>query len=173
MKLLKTLLLVVCSVAATSALAQWQWLDKDGRKVFSDRPPPLDIPQNKIIKQPTRGVMAPAAATAPAEAASAPTAAASAPAAPASVPSGKDKELEKRKAQAEAEEAAKKKAEEQKLAKARAENCTRAKAAKATLESGKPMQYTNAQGETGFMDDVARSAEIKRVQGVIDSSCKP
>ena len=32
--------------------AQWLWLDKDGKKVFSDRPPPSDIASNRILKQP-------------------------------------------------------------------------------------------------------------------------
>ena len=82
------------------------------------------------------------------------------------------KELEKRKAQAEAEEAAKKKAEDDKRAKVRAENCERAKAAKATIDSGKPLRQANAQGELIFMDEAARNAELKRAQAIIDSDCK-
>lgn len=149
-------------------MAQWQWIDKDGRKIFSDRPPPTDVPDSMVLKQPRMGapVSAPAPAAAASEAAAAPAAAASSAAA------GKDKELEKRKAQAEAEEAAKKKAEDDKRAKVRAENCERAKAAKATIESGKPLRHANAQGELIFMDEAARNAELKRAQAIIDSDCK-
>ena len=41
------------------AQAQWQWIDKDGRKVFSDRAPPSDIPDKNILKQPGSRVAAP------------------------------------------------------------------------------------------------------------------
>ena len=37
---------------ASSSMAQWQWLDRSGRKVFSDRPPPADISEKNIIKRP-------------------------------------------------------------------------------------------------------------------------
>ena len=84
---------------------------------------------------------------------------------------GKDKELEEKKAQTEAAEAAKKKAEDARIAKARAENCTRARAAKAAFDSGKPMTQANAQGERIFLDGPARAAEIKRIDETIVSDC--
>ena len=37
MKMHKLLLLAVACTWAMGATAQWQWTDKDGRKVFSDR----------------------------------------------------------------------------------------------------------------------------------------
>ena len=37
-----TLAALACSVPLMAA-AQWQWLDKDGRKVFSDQPPPPNL----------------------------------------------------------------------------------------------------------------------------------
>ena len=166
MKLHPPLLLAALCLASASVMAQWQWIDKDGRKIFSDRPPPTDVPDSKVLKQPRMGAAVAAPVVAASEPASAPAAAASAAAA------GKDKELEKRKAQAEAEEAAKKKAEDDKRAKVRAENCERAKAAKATIDSGKPLRQANAQGELIFMDEAARNAELKRAQAIIDSDCK-
>ena len=45
MKPHKLLLLALACTWATGAFAQWQWLDKDGRKVFSDRPPPSEVPE--------------------------------------------------------------------------------------------------------------------------------
>lgn len=180
MKLHKIVLLAVACTWAMGAAAQWQWIDKDGRKVFSDRPPPQDIPEKNMLKQPgfagprvtTPAAAAPAVAAAPATAAA--SGAAAAPAAAASGPaaSGKDKELEKRKAEAEAAEAAKKKAEDDKLAKAKAENCARAKASKTMFESGTPLRQTNAQGERVFLDEAQRAAEVKRIDSVIAADCK-
>ena len=179
MKLHKIVLLAVACTWALGAAAQWQWIDKDGRKVFSDRPPPQDIPEKNMLKQPGFGgprVTTPAAASAPAAAAAPATAAASgtaaAPAAAASAASGKDKELEKRKAEAEAAEAAKKKAEDEKIAKAKAENCTKARDAKALMDSGTPLRQTTAQGERVFLDEAQRAAETKRINAVIASDCK-
>jgi hypothetical protein len=170
MKMHKLLLLAVACTWTLGAAAQWQWIDKDGRKVFSDRSPPSDIPAKNILKQPggmARNNPAPAAAD---DAAPAVAAAASKPAAKPAA-SGKDKELEEKKAEAEAAEAAKKKAEEDKLARAKAENCARARQAKATLESGTPMLQNNAQGERVYMNEASRNAEVKRANEVIAADC--
>jgi len=167
----RTLLISLACTLPALAFAQWQWIDKDGRKVFSDQSPPADIPAKNIIKQP--GGRSPVAA-APAGAASAPQEASSGPRAAASAPKvgGKDKELEAKKKEAEAAEAAKNKAEDEKLAKARAENCSRAKVAKSGFDSGQRIARTNAKGEKEFLDDAARDVEAKRLQGIIDSNCK-
>lgn len=158
---------------ALTAFAQWQWIDKDGRKVFSDRSPPADIQEKDILKRPggsNRIAAAPTSASAPA----APTAAASAATGKAGAPklSGKDAELEARKKQAEEEEAAKKKTEEEKVAKAKADNCERAKRYLATLQSGVRISQTNAKGEREILDDTKRAEETKRTQEASDTSCK-
>jgi hypothetical protein len=174
-QLLKTVVLALAAGSFTaSAVAQWQWIDKDGRKVFSDRSPPGDIPEKSILKRPAGAAKAAPAAEAPADAAAqggVPTAAA--PKASAPKLSGRDSELEARKKKAEEEEAAKKKAEEEKTNKARLENCTRAKTAMATLQSGVRVSSLNANGEREVFDDARRAAETKRVQDIIDASCKP
>jgi hypothetical protein len=166
-------LLLVGWTFALSAAAQWQWVGKDGRKVFSDRPPPSDIQDKDILKQPGgRGrTKAPVAATEGA----APVAAATAtPAAKANTPkiSGKDAELEAKKKKLEEEEAAKKKAGEEKAAKARADNCERVKKGLASVNSGDRLSTLNAKGEREYMDDNARAAESKRLQAIMDSDCK-
>ena len=174
MKLYKLCLVAFACVWSAGAMAQWQWINKDGRKVFSDRPPPLEIPEKDILRQPNQRItpVAPAAA----DTQSAPSSPTPKPAA-ASSAKGTDKVLEERKAKAEAEaeaaKAAKDKAAQQKLAADRAENCTRAKQAKASLDSGQLMKHTNAKGEQVFMDDASRAVERKRAQSVIDSACKP
>lgn len=167
---------IFCVTFAATASAQWQWIGKDGRKVFSDQSPPSEIQEKDILKRPG-GARLPAANT-PVSAADAatpgkPTAAASAPGTKASAPkiSGKDAELEAKKKKADEEEAVKKKAEDDKVASAKADNCTRAKTGLTTLQSGIRISSVNAKGERAVMDDTARAAETKRAQEVIDSSC--
>lgn len=171
----KHLMLVLAGwTFALSATAQWQWKGKDGRKVFSDRPPPAEIQDKDILKHPggkgtTKGAVVPPETTDGATPAVAAT-----PAANANAPkiSGKDAELQAKKKKLEEEEAAKKKAEEEKMAKGRADNCERAKKGLASFQSGTRIATVNAKGEREFMDDSARAAESKRLQGIIDSDCK-
>lgn len=173
MKLHKILLVTIACTWALAASAQWQWLDEDGRKVFSDQPPPIEVPQKNILRQPggSKGQSRPAPqAAGTADAASAAAAPASAASAPV-LGSGKDKKLEEAKAKADAEEAAKKKADADRTAKAREDNCARARRARDTLTSGGLIGHVNAQGERGFMDDATREAELKRADGVIASDC--
>ena len=174
MKAIRFALLAAACALPLAASAQWQWIDKTGRKVFSDQAPPPDIPAKSILKAP--GGRMPVQP--PAEADAAATVAAAAPAKPAasgaSAPkaSGKDKELEDKKKLAEAADAEKKKAEQEKVAKAKADNCDRAKKAKATFDSGVRVQRTNDKGEKEYVDDAYRAAEGKRLQGIIDTDCK-
>lgn len=167
------------ALTVTAAIAQWQWVEKDGRKIFSDRPPPAEIAEKDILKRPpgaVRAVAAPVLITPGTDtvAGAKPAASPAAPASKASTPklSGKDAELEAKKKKAEEEEAAKKKAEEEKVAKAKAENCERAKTGLATLQSGVRMSSVNAKGEREVFDDAKRASETKRAQEVIDASCK-
>lgn len=169
----RTLILALVSgTFALTAVAQWQWLDKDGRKVFSDRAPPSDIQEKNILKRP--GGLKPAPALPAGDTAAAPAAAPSAPAPKASTPklAGKDAQLEARKKQAEEDEAAKQKLAEEKVAKARADNCERATKAMANLQSGARVAVANAKGEREFMDDNTRATEIKRLQAISNSDCK-
>lgn len=164
MKLHKLLLLTLAGFWACGAFAQWQWLDKDGRKVFSDRPPPTDIPDKSILRQPHMGSQLSAEAAPATEAA--PEAARPAPGL------GKDKQLEENKAKADAADTAKKKAEEERVAKARADNCARAKLSKTQLAPGRLIAHTNAQGERSFMDDATREAQLRQADATIAADCR-
>ncbi|SFM66348.1 DUF4124 domain-containing protein [Variovorax sp. OV329] len=165
-----------CLLLPMGAQAQWQWIDKTGKPVFSDTAPPPDVPEKNILRRgnlppprPAPGVVnlggddagkAPGAATA---------------AAPAPAPETKprvDKELEEKTRKAEEEEKAKKAAEEKKVAQAKTENCNRARQAKATYDSGIRVARLNAQGEREIIDDNMRAQEMRRLQSVIDSDCK-
>lgn len=171
MKFAHWLVLGCVCLLPLSASAQWQWIDKSGKKVFSDQAPPSDIPEKNILRRagsppPRAGFSsAPADAAAPDEA-SAPKAAA------APKPPAVDKELEEKTKKAQAEEKAKQAAEAEKNAKAKADNCDRARQGKATFDSGIRVAKVNAKGEREIMDDVARAAEQKRLQSIIESDCK-
>lgn len=159
------LLAALLAAFAVNATAQWQWIDRDGRKVFSDQAPPPDIPERNILRQP--GGRARAAEPAPAASAAS---AAPAPVAPLR-PASRDGVLEERKKQADAEAEAKRKAEEEKYQKTRADNCARARQAKASLDSGMRIARINAAGERVFMDEQARAAEERRIQDIIRGEC--
>ena len=153
---------------AMAASAQWQWIDKDGRKVFSDRAPPAEVQEKNILKRPVaRAAVASTAAAAADVSASVPQPGASAPKL-----NGVDKDLQDKKKKAEEAELAKRKAEEEKVLKAKVENCARAKQAKASLDSGMRIARTNEKGEREVMDDDARASEMKRIQSVIEADCK-
>jgi type IV secretory pathway VirB10-like protein len=162
MKIVRAGLVAIACFAATLALAQWQWLDSSGRKVFSDQPPPPGTPPEKILKQPGGRAAEPE----PAQAASA-----AAPAAPAPKVSGRDKVLDEKRRAAAAAEAEKRKSEETEVAKSTAENCQRARESRATLDAGTRLSQVNARGERVIMDDAARAAERQRLDEVIKRDC--
>ena len=165
------LLSVVC--LSSVAHAQWQWLDKDGKRVFSDRAPSADVPEKNILKRPGRAANAtPAAAAADGSGSTAAATAASAPASNVIKLPSADKELEARKKAATDQEAAKRKADEERVAKARADNCNRAKRDKATVDSGVRMARTNDKGEREVFDDAMRAAESKRLKEIMDADCR-
>lgn len=173
---------------AFAAFAQWQWVDKDGRKVYSDRAPPSDVLEKNIVKRPAGAPKSAAkadsglgtdGAAAAAEtnqnspvsqtALAVPTVSGAA-SAPKLTPL--DKELLEKKKQSADADAAKRRAEEDRVTRAKVENCALGKQAKASLDSGVRIARTNAKGEREVMDDAARALETQRVQNVIDASCK-
>lgn len=179
----------VLSICSSSVLAQWQWIDEAGRKVFSDRPPPAHIAPEQILKQPhgarssSPRVVYPSAETAalppksaqpsqpvqPAEAMpTAQTPEAAAQAKQAAEDEAKEKALEAAKRKAEEAEEKKQKAQQ---AQARQENCQRARSALATLQSGSLLGTVNAKGERGFMTEEQRKTDLQRAQQAIKSNC--
>lgn len=160
--MIRPLIVLVACLWAGTASAQWQWLDKDGRKVFSDRAPPADVPDKNILKRPgnrgTGAAPAPTAAPAPAEAPAPQT--------------GVDKSLQEKRKQAEDAEAAKRKAEDERNARIRAENCSRAQQAKAGVDSGSRIARINEKGEREFLDESGLAAESQRLQTIINENCR-
>jgi Domain of unknown function (DUF4124) len=173
---------IACTIAL-AASAQWQWLDKSGRKVYSDRPPPADILEKNIVKRPPGSAKStvkadaslnadgtPAAGAEPAQ--NAPASQNSTAAVTAPKLSTLDKELMEKKKQAADAETAKRRAEDERVARVKGENCALGKQAKASLDSGQRIARINAKGEREVLDDAGRTAEAQRVQNIIDSSCK-
>lgn len=172
MNIARLLVLASTLLLPLASIAQWQWIDKDNRKVFSDQGPPPEIPEKNILRRPGSMRVAPAAAPA----ASTEPGATPAPLARAATngakPTGVDKELEGKARKTEEAEKAKKAAEDQKVAKARAENCERAQQGKRTFETGIRVARVNSKGEREIMTDEQRAAEQQRLQSVIASDCK-
>jgi hypothetical protein len=163
-----TLLALACTLPLAAA-AQWQWLDKDGRKVFSDKAPPPEIAPERVLKAP-KGLM-PVAASAqpsapPSGQADAGNAAGGLP-----KPLGRDAALEERKRQLANADAEKKKAEDAKYASLRSDNCSRARTSKANYESGARISRVDAKGERVYMDESQRAAEMKHLDEVIARDC--
>src|SRR3954471_18229324 len=151
------LLALACTLPLAAA-AQWQWLDKDGRKVFSDKAPPPEIAPERILKGP-KGLMPVVGTAAPAAQADA-ASTSNASSAPGALPKplGKDRALEERKRQLANAETEKKKAEDAKFASLRSDNCSRAKMAKANYDSGARISRVDTKGERVYMDDSQRAA---------------
>jgi hypothetical protein len=172
MKAARIALLALACALPVVASAQWIWVDKDGRKVFSDRAPTPDVPAERIVKAP-KGMALPASAAAPATVAAAPSEAPADKSGAMPKPAGKDKTLEERKKQLAAAEADKKKAEQATYVALRNDNCSRAKASKSGFETGARITRFNSKGEREYLSDEERAAEVKRLSDIIARDCTP
>ena len=152
---------------ASVSYAQYVWVDANGTKQFSDRPPPPGIPAKNIIKQP--GGSAARAGEAPAIPAPAAAPAAADDKIP---PSLADREADYRK-RTKAKEEAEKKASTAAAAKTRNKvACEEARTYKRTLEQGTRVTTTNKKGEDSVMDDAQRASELARANKAIAEVCK-
>ncbi len=173
MKISHFLIVACLGALPLTVAAQWQWIDNNGKKVFSDQAPPITVPEKNIVRRPgspMRSVTPPSApqtSTQP-EPALAPRAGASSSL---SRPAGVDRELEEKTRRAEEADKARQAAEAERLARAKADNCARARQGKSTFDSGIRIARINANGEREIMDDGARDAENRRLQSIIDSEC--
>lgn len=146
------------------APAQWIWLDAGGSKVYSDRPPPPEVPASKLLRQPAASAPRPHTA----DAGDAPP---NAGRSPVGAKPGTDATLDARKRQLDDEQQARRKAEEEKWQRARAENCERARSNLNTLQSGIRMTQVGPGGERSYLSDEARAQEVQRVQGLMQAEC--
>ncbi|MBK6366977.1 MAG: DUF4124 domain-containing protein [Polaromonas sp.] len=49
---LKYFLSLTALACVLPVVAQYQWIDANGRKVYSDQPPPASVPAKKVVQQP-------------------------------------------------------------------------------------------------------------------------
>jgi hypothetical protein len=156
---------VIASLLSFSALAQWQWLDQSGRRVYSDMAPGAEVPDANILRRPGQPLRSSETQVRDAEGALVET--------KSDTPklNDKDRDLLARKKQADDAQAAKRKTEELNLARQRADNCARARQAQANLALGTRMARINEKGEREFFDEGMRADEARRIQGIIDSDC--
>ncbi|ATQ76778.1 DUF4124 domain-containing protein [Massilia violaceinigra] len=151
---------------ATVASAQYVWVDANGTKQFSDRPPPPGVPAKNIIKSPTAAAVAPKTDDVQAPASKPMSADDKVP------PSLADREAEYRK-RAKAKEDEQKKASEEATRKAANKvACESARSYKRTLELGMRVSSTDKNGERSFIDDAQRTSEIARANKAIAEACK-
>lgn len=150
---------------ASVSYAQYVWVDANGTKQFSDRPPPPGIPAKNIIKQPGGSSARTDAATAPGTPAP-PVAEDKAPLSLA------EREAEYRK-RAKAKEEEDKKTSQANAAKATNKAaCEGARTYKRTLEQGLRVTTTDKNGERSVLDDAQRAAEMARANKTIAEACK-
>ncbi|NHZ35802.1 DUF4124 domain-containing protein [Massilia rubra] len=152
---------------ASVSYAQYVWVDANGTKQFSDRPPPPGIPAKNILKQP--GGSAAKAGEAPAISVPSTTPAAADDKVP---PSLADREADYRK-RAKAKEEADKKAGTAAADKARNKAaCEGARTYKRNLDQGTRVTTTDKNGDASYMDDAQRAAEVARANKNIAQACK-
>jgi hypothetical protein len=158
------------------AMAQFIWINEQGVKQYSDKPPPANTPKNKIIK----GLQAPALASKNSSANAANSNEANAAQDPNKVTETPRQLMQKKMAAQEEEFSAYKKARddnekkelEEKEQKAQKEkNCARALSQKLTLEMAEPISIFNKKGEREFITDEARKKELEETQKIL-SDCK-
>lgn len=168
---LAALVLAIGAGLALAPLARadsgWQWQDASGRMVFSDMPPPPNLPAKNILRRPasTAALITPSAVDAASPAAAGAASAGQAGPAPSlEQSSGSNTALSDAQLRA---------AVEKRNAEIRQQNCRQAREALSTLASEQPLVTTDAKGEQVLLSNEARAAEIRRLRQVEQDNCKP
>jgi hypothetical protein len=165
---------IICLAFATAMLAlsisfpanaQYVWLDKNNVKVYSDKPPPPDVPNNRVLKGPRGFKATNIGDKQPDENGSAEAKAASTPEKPPLTTAEKNAEFNKRKME-QAEKDKKAQAEE-KIKQEKSQNCEKAKEYQRSLQSGGRFARTTESGERKYLNDEEREAEINRANDAL------
>lgn len=158
--------LLVSIMLPGAALAQsYKWRDEKGQIVYSDQPPPKNIPPGSILQAPKPT----AAALAAAAAASTSGAAVSSPAGktaakPASPKSVAEQEAEYKKRQLESQKRGKEESDKAAQEQQRVAACASLRQALAGLEGGQRISRTDEKGERFFINDEQRAADIAKAK---------
>jgi hypothetical protein len=150
---------------ASTAFAQYIWLNDKGVKQYSDHPPPKSVPKDKIVKSPF-GVSRPSENTASEiknnDATKSEIEKIERPVTLAK----KNEEFNKRRI---AKEEAEKKAEtEQQNTEVKARNCERAKSYKQSLDEGVLIMTRNKNGERIPLDETQRAKEAAEAKKILN-----
>jgi Domain of unknown function (DUF4124) len=138
-------LLFIASVAFTDvALAQYKWVDKEGKVQYGDTPPPGV--QASSVRPPSGASQPPSGATLA------------------------EKEADFRKRREEAEKERDKQALSRRDADSKRENCARAKENVRILEGGRVARI-DPNGERYFLDDAQLSQETARARQAVQEWC--
>lgn len=155
---------------SSHAMAQYVWLDDKGVKQYSDMPPPVTVPDNRILKSPGAATRTPAAniaATPAAEPGTSENAAAKT-----KLPmTSAEKNADFQKRRMEQAEKDKKSAEEAQRAADKSKNCERASAYQKALDSGQRIARQEKDGQRAFLSDAQRAQESRDTKKVL-SECK-
>ncbi len=183
---MKTITLVLAlSLAAGSALAAgapYQWRDASGHMVYSDQPPPPEIRQSQILRQPKASKPDAAeqplresgtkpgdgGASEPAAPTDAPEAAAKAPAARKTIA---EREMESTKRRADEAEAQKKQDQSAEREQKKARACDDMRASLRTLEGGARVKTVGENGVQRFVGDLERAQRVAELQRAIGDDC--
>jgi len=149
-----TLLLIASPLVA----AQYIWVDNKGVKQLSDRPPPPDIPEKRILKAPGMPVFNPYAPVQP----EAPAAVSTKPA-----PTIAERNADFIKRQSEAAEKARLAADEAQRNVDKTANCDAARKNQLALDQGLRLSTFDKNGERGYMNEVQRDELRKNTQKVL------
>ena len=141
--------IAILLATATVAAQVYKWVDKDGQVQFTDTPPPPGATKSEAKKIDT-GTTGPT--TAPPK------------------PADRNKAADKLKK--EADEKGKRDTEARKKAEADEASCKNAKLVIRDLESGKPFKRNNEQGDSTYMTDEERQADLVKARAVAAATCK-
>lgn len=159
----KSLAAALLLAASSLAMAQYIWIDDKGIKQLSDRPPPPNVPDQRILKAPGKPLFNPYA---PVEA----EAGAEAPASkPATTLAQRNADYKQRKL--EAAEAAGRAADDARRKAEQAANCDAARQNQQALDQGLRLNSFDQSGERTIMNDDQREDLRKKTQKVL-ADCK-
>lgn len=151
-----------------SAWAQYVWLNEKGIKQFSDQPPPLNVPKDRILKTPAARTPSPAKA---ADEGTVPPAIDTEPVSNSGQPTLAERNADFNKRKKDQADKEKKDAEESGRQSIRQKNCIAAKENQRALESGVRISQVGQNGEREFMTDEQRSKAAQENKRGLDE-CK-
>jgi hypothetical protein len=154
--------------ASSMAMAQYLWIDDKGVKQLSDRPPPPNIPEKRILKAPGKPLFNP---NAPAEADTAAAESDNSPPPAKAPPTLAERNADYNKRKTEAAAAEKKSADEARQKADIAANCDAARKNQMALDNGVRMSNYDKNGERSFVTDEQRVEMAKKNQKVL-ADCK-